>query len=220
MSPERRIKAEEILADIRSGMTDSQLMEKYNLSHRQLQKVRSEVEPPGQIRIKEIVQDIRARTSDFELMQKYNLSTDALDGVLRELVAIGAVREAELKERSSFYDEPANRRATRRVSRTRVATALPIHDANDADWMGLLRDLSDHGVRVASRRPGLREIRSFVIKPEATELGESIRFDVICKWIRVAGARRRHHVAGFEITNISEEDLQRLRQLIRQIAPG
>ena len=66
------------------------------------------------IKAKKIAADIRARMSDFELMSKYELSLEQVEEVLEKLVEAGTIREAEIKERSLFFDDPANRLKTRR----------------------------------------------------------------------------------------------------------
>ena len=118
MPTKKVIKARDLIRDIRDGMTDPGLMEKYQLSSQSLQEIRKRLPESGRLEIKAIVTDIRARSTDFELCHKYDLSLEELPGVFEKLVELGVIRTAELKERSAFYDEPQNRSVTRRFPRT------------------------------------------------------------------------------------------------------
>ena len=101
----------------------------------------------GKIKAKEIVADIRARLSDFEIMSKYGLSSKQLEKVLEKLVEAGTIREDEIKERSLFFDDPANRLQTRRFPRIYLRVPLEIEDLNNSSNKGLLVDLSEDGFR-------------------------------------------------------------------------
>jgi hypothetical protein len=54
MADKRKIKGKDVVSDIRSGLTDSQLMDKYELSLTGLQKVFRKLEDAGALRMEEI----------------------------------------------------------------------------------------------------------------------------------------------------------------------
>ena len=137
MPTKKVIKARDLIRDIGHGMTDSELMEKYQLSSQRLQQIRQRLPESGKLEIKAIVADIRARATDFELCHKYDLSLEELPGVFERLVELGVIRAAELKERSAFYDEPENRSVTRRFQRTLLGLELPVYDPDEPDRKGL-----------------------------------------------------------------------------------
>jgi uncharacterized protein (DUF433 family) len=106
MTPKPRIKARDAVRDIRSGMTESGLMEKYGLSARGLQSLflklleakaitQTEMNQRRviyhdktfvqQIDARDIVKDIRSGMTDSELMKKYDLSSEGLRFALQTL---------------------------------------------------------------------------------------------------------------------------------------
>ncbi len=214
MPNKRIIKARDIIRDIGHGMTDSELMEKYRVSSQRLQEIRKRLPESGRLEIKAIVADIRARASDFELCHKYDLSFDELPGVFKKLVELGFIREAELEERSAFYDKPQNRSVTRRSPRKRIELEFPIYDPDDPGRKGLLRDLSERGLRVASLRPDINLAKRFVISPDWFPNIRPFEIEVECKWIKMKERRRKYFVAGFEITFISKRSQQELQKFL------
>ena len=106
MTPKPRIKARDAVRDIRSGMTDSELMEKYGLSAKGLQSVflklleakaithaemnqrraiYHDITVVQQIDARDIVKDIRSGMTDSELLKKYDLSSEGLRFALQTL---------------------------------------------------------------------------------------------------------------------------------------
>ena len=214
MPNKRVIKAKDLIRDIGAGMTDSELMEKYQLSSQRLQQIRKRLPESGGLETKAIVADIRARATDFELCHKYDLSLEELPDVFEKLVELGVIRKAELKERSSFYDEPQNRSVTRRLPRKLLGMEVSIYDPDDPARKGLVRDLSERGLRVASVRPDINLAKRFVIRPDWFP---NIRpFDIVveCKWIKAKEPLKRYFLAGFEITSISSRSREELRKLL------
>ena len=115
------------------------------------------------IKAKKIVADIRARVSDFELMSKYGLSLEQLEKVLGRLLEAGEIRGAEIEERGSFFDDPANRSKTRRFPRIYLRVPLEIEDLNDSANKGLLIDLSDDGFRTRGIAAVVGEEKVFLV---------------------------------------------------------
>jgi hypothetical protein len=214
MPTKKVIKARDLIRDIGDGMTDSELMEKYQLSSQRLQEIRKRLPESGRLEIKAIVADIRARATDFELCHKYDLSFEELPGVLEKLVELGVIRAAELQERSAFYDEPRNRSVTRRVPRTLLGLELPIYDPDDPTRKGLVRDLSERGLRVASLRPDINLAKRFVISPDWFPPIRPFDIGVECRWTNEKDLSRKYFLAGFEITSISTLSREQLRKLL------
>jgi uncharacterized protein (DUF433 family) len=214
MPTKKVIKARDVIRDIGAGMTYSELMEKYQLSRQRLQQILKRLPESGRLDIKAIVADIRARATDFELCHKYDLSFEELPGVLDKLLELGVIREAELKERSAFYDEPQNRSVTRRYPRKRVDLELPVYDPDDPARKGLLRDLSESGLRVASLRVDINLAKRFVIRPDWFPNMHPFDIGVECKWMKMKERSKKYFVAGFEITFISSRSREELRKLL------
>jgi len=215
MPTKKVIKAKDLIRDIADGMTDQELMEKYQLSSEKLHQIRQRLPESSRPEIKEIVADIRARATDFELCHKYDLSLEELPGVFGKLVDLGVIRKEELNERTAFYDEPLNRLLTRRFPRKLVGLELHVYDPDDPERRGLLRDLSERGLRVASLRPDINLAKRFVIRPDWFPNIRSFEIGVECKWTKAKGPLRKYFVAGFEITTISGPSQEELRKLLR-----
>ena len=220
MSPRRAIKAKSILNDFLSGMTESDLMAKYRLSSDDLARVRRYVLEDRGVAVKGIVADIRDGLTDFELMAKYELMPSELQSMLGDMTALEALRRGELKERSPFYYNPANRTRSRRWSRTYVRIWLPVYDGKTLVMRGLIRDLSDNGFRVASLTEDVGEGSDFVIRAELVGDVKTFRFKAQCKWVKKKKKGAEYYLAGFEITEITEEALRELRKLIEILKDG
>lgn len=214
MPTKKVIKARDLIRDIGHGMTDSELMEKYQLSSQKLQQIRKRLPESGRLEIKAIVADIRARATDFELCHKYDLSLEELPGVFEKLVELGVIRAAELKERTAFYDDPQHRSVTRRFPRTLLGLELPIYDPDDPARKGLVRDLSERGLRVASLRTDIDLAKRFVIRGDRFANIRPFDIGVECRWTNKTEPSRKYFLAGFEITSISSRSQAELRKLL------
>ena len=214
MPTKKVIKARDLIRDIGAGMTESELMEKYQLSSQRLEQIRKRLPESGRLEIKAIVADIRARATDFELCHKYDLSYEELPGVFEKLVELGVIRAAELKERSAFYDEPQNRSVTRRFPRTLLGLELPVYDPDDPARKGLVRDLSERGLRVASLRPDINLAKRLVIHPDWFPPIRPFDIEVECRWMNKKELSKKYFLAGFEITVISTFSREQLRKIL------
>lgn len=217
MPSKRVIRAKDLIRDIRSGMTDAELVQRYKLSESQLYRLRQRLPEAGRIQIKEMVADVRSRATDFELCHKYDLVVDELPLVLEKLVDLGALREDELKERSAFYDEPSHRSRTRRLPRTRLTFELPVYDTDNPSRTGLARDISERGLRVASFTPDIAEAKRFTLRPEEFPNIRSFDLEVECKWINKKDLSTEYYQAGFEIIEISDNSRLEFGKLLRQL---
>jgi|GEM_PF-354775 predicted transcriptional regulator len=92
------IDARQALQDIQSGMDDSALMKKYNLSTKGLKSLFNKLATAGLIREinpRELIRDIGFEISHAELMEKYKLSSVGLDRLLRDLEDFGLIPVAQ-----------------------------------------------------------------------------------------------------------------------------
>lgn len=217
MPTKKVIKARDLIRDIGAGMTDSELMEKYQLSSPKLQQIRQRLPESGRLEIKAIVADIRARATDFELCHKYDLSLEELPDVFQKLVGLGALRADELKERTAFYDEPLHRSLTRRFPRTLLGLRLPVYDPDDPARKGLVRDLSERGLRVASLKQDIDLAKRFVICGDRFADIRLFDIGVECRWTNKKEQSRKYFLAGFEITSISSRARAELRKLLLHV---
>jgi hypothetical protein len=172
------------------------------------------------LKAKHVVADFRARFSDFELMAKYGLSLEELEKVLGQLVKAGLLRPAELYERGLFYDEPENRHLTRGIGRVYLRVPIPICVLEDPARTGVLTDLSSKGfrTRMLSIQKG-EEVPFLVRADQVTELG-AFELTATCKWV-IPGEKRPHDFqAGFSITRIEPEDVEKIDSLMTLLSFG
>jgi uncharacterized protein (DUF433 family) len=90
--PSKKIDPKMVLADIRGGMTDSDLMKKYNLSPVGLQSLLKKMGQLGLVGIisaRDFLRDIRMGMSDVDLMAKHELSAKSLGSVFEQMENAG-----------------------------------------------------------------------------------------------------------------------------------
>jgi hypothetical protein len=164
------------------------------------------------IKAKKFAADIRARMSDFELMSKYELSLEQIEKVLERLVKAGTIRDAEIKERSLFFDDPANRLQTRRFHRIYLRVPLDMEDLNDSSNKGLLIDLSDDGFRTRGIAVAVGEEKAFLVSLKEVRR-KSVRILATCVWAKQEVDAKILQEAGFKMVHISESDLLEIRRV-------
>jgi hypothetical protein len=237
MTDKPKIKAGQLIEDIRARVTDPELMAKYNLSIKGLQSifrqlleinaitqaeldlrrgpykdtvVLQRLEPP------EMVRDIRSGMTDFELMGKHDLSPKGLQRAFDELLRAGEIDQAELDSRFSAYDS-VTVQSLREMPRYFLAVAVDIYELGHPENRGILRDITEKGVGVVGIKanPGTRI--TFTVPSEKFIHEGPIVFDAKCVWTTPEGWDQEA-AAGFQIVKISEKSLQDLRELIHSLA--
>ncbi len=237
MEPKRKIKARDIVNDIRSRMTDPELMAKYDLSARGLQSAfiklldaraitQAELDRRAaahddkvvirQIRTIGIVKDIRSGMTDFELMGKYNVSSEGLQKAFQSLVKMGSLRPEEISGRSPAQHDSVFIESMRELPRHHLAMAVTIYEATRPEVKGTLRDITEKGVGITGIPARVGEVKTLVIPAETFIEADKIVFEAKCAWAQAEGTEDQY-VAGFQITSISEECLEDLRSLIRSV---
>lgn len=118
--------------------------------------------------------------------------------------------EAEDRDTMDYRDK-------RQVPRSYPVFALPIYDVDDPSIEGCVLDVTEMGIRVAGMECTVGRRKTFLI--QADELGslEPFSFDAECRWVRI-DPDSNEHIAGFEITGISSNDLEELRKIIQSLS--
>lgn len=232
----RRIRAKDLIADLRAGMDDAGLMDRYDLSPQLLVRAMTQLMWQGfiapselaqrktlmesvmrrrqrRIVADEILQDIRAGNSEAELMEKFGLSRRGLQRVLERLVDSNLITHDEVCERSPSYATKARRREGRRYNRAYLTIPVPIYDAM-SDAVGLLRDISGKGFRIAGIESQVGDVKTFQIPLDLFMQADPLLVVGECRWAKRRAGEREYVVAGFQITNFSETDEQGIRKLI------
>jgi len=172
------------------------------------------------IRAVDLVKDIRSGMIDSELMAKYNLSGKGLRKVCEKLVDMGAIEPSEFYPASTDTQptaEPMGQdtaivEQTRGLRRLRLAVPVPVY-SDDPPVQGVVRDITEKGVGVKGIDARMNETRRFVIRPDRLIRGNPIIFTATCRWIHREGPG--DFLSGFEITEISDESLNDLREFVR-----
>jgi len=237
MTPKPRIKARDAVRDIRSGMTDSGLMEKYGLSAKGLQSLflklleakaltQAELNQRRaiyhdktlvqQIDARDIVKDIRSGMTDSELLKKYDLSSEGLRFALQTLTDTEIISLDELYATSSSAYDTVFIENMRELPRYHLAMAVTIYEATRPDVKGTLRDIAEKGVGITGIPARVGDVKNLVIPAEIFIEVDKIVFEAKCVWAQTEGTEDQY-VAGFQITSISEKCLNHLRLLIRSV---
>jgi len=170
------------------------------------------------IEAKNLVIDIRAGFSNLELMEKYSLSSKGLLSAFNKLIESQAVEENELAGRLLTFDDTVDINHAREFPRCYPALGLPIYDKEDSEEGYHVVDLTDKGVQVVGIVAKVGDKKSLIIK--AGGLNQKIEpcvFNAECRWVKEDHKKGRS-IAGFEITDISYNDLQVLHQVINVLA--
>jgi uncharacterized protein (DUF433 family) len=208
----RRIDARELIADIRSGMGQSELMEKYSLSRRDLQRVLDQIAREREARARAIAGDLKKGLSDIEVMKAYQLSSATFHRILRALTNEGLLSPSDLTNRNaSPYDLVILdlRREPRRIPILPVTVCEHGSNGNAVEQRHVIENISEHGLALRGIDVQVHDIRRIVVLGD--DFGEvaPFEFDAECRWTKQDDTDDRV-VAGFEIMNISEDDLNRL----------
>ena len=167
-----------------------------------------------QINGKDILNDLRSGMAAWELQVKYKLSAKSLQAIFKKLVERNAISHSELYELSSFYKERKDRRRERAFPRADLGVYIPIYDIGSGA-IGVLRDISETGLRVAGIGSSVGQATTFQIPIDMLIHAEPLLIIAECKWVEIKGRRRKYPVAGFEIMDLPERDSQILRNFIK-----
>jgi hypothetical protein len=223
---QRKIGLREVLKDIKLGIDDTGLKERYKLSEQGLKSLYDQLFEsglleregehyfiPGKRRIstREIVGDILSGLTDLELMKKYKLSSRKLQKVFSKLADAGTLTLKELSDRNSPQDRQTNLpRAAPRVFS--ILSAIIYEKANPTN-RGTIRDLSDEGVGTRGLAVELDETKTLIVEPDAFLEVEPFSFQARCRWSSIADDGESN--SGFEIIFISGSDRMELQKLIQ-----
>jgi hypothetical protein len=188
----KHLNASEVIRDIRSGMSDMELMKRHGLSEKGLAALFVEVErsrllqtPVEEdtmptkivIHVPQIVNDIRSDIGRTELMRKYHLTPRALRRLSMKLVSSGALGWKDVYGNiCSKVDElvPEKLRASKR-HRAGLHEA-PIYEMKNPGVGGTIRDVNEHGIGVKGIKAEVGEAKTLVIGGD--EFGEYAYFRI------------------------------------------
>jgi PilZ domain len=172
------------------------------------------METRNRVRAVEVIRDIRSGITAFELMKKYRLSSSGLRQLFRKLVQAKVITTDELDTHAGLYEGGGSLEALRRSPRTRITYPLDIYDGGNPFKGGRVLDVSQNGVRVEGVRATPGEEKTFLVRLGGITR-RSFVFEAKCRWANRPENEGAKWVAGFEITSITNLDLELLRELLR-----
>ena len=170
------------------------------------------------IKGRDILNDIRSCMTDEELMEKYEMSFRALQSAFEQLLASGLITKKELRSRSSQASDNETTTVTRRLPRDYLVVQVPIYDVGRPEARGVIRDLTEEGIGIIGIEAGLDEIKILAILTGNRRLADKIVFEAKCRWVKKDS--EGEYMCGFRITNITKENLGKLRELIQELNWG
>jgi uncharacterized protein (DUF433 family) len=237
MTQKIKIKARDAVRDIRSGMTDSELMEEYGLSAKGLQSLFSKLLETKaithaemnqrreiyhdttiiqQIDAGDIVKDIRAGMTDSELMEKYQLSSEGLRFALQTLTDTKVIALDELYGASPTVHDTVFVENMRELPRHYLAIAVEIYESKHPRIRGMLTNVNEKGVAATGMSARVGESKTLLIPAGDFIEADPILFEAECRWAREE-KETGEWAAGFQITKISENCMEDLRRLIQAL---
>ncbi len=237
MIPKPRIKAGDAVRDIRSGMTDSQLMEKYGLSAKGLQSlflklleakaitdaemnqrraIYHDTTVIQQIDAGDIVKDIRSGMTDSELMKKYDLSSEGLRLVLQTLTDTQVIAVEELYATSPSAHDTVFVENMREFPRRHLAMAVDIYEWKHPEIKGILSNVTEKEIAITDMATRIGETKTFVMPTGDFIEADPVLLEARCQWVE-KDKNSGEWIAGFEITKISPKCLDDLRRLIQSL---
>jgi hypothetical protein len=174
--------------------------------------------PSRPVNTKEIIEDIRSGLGDIPIMEKYQLSPSEYLRVLDKLVAVRAITETTTRERKRALRsrQGAEISSKRRLQRNYALFTIAIHDADDLTIAGSLNDITEKGLQISGIPTPIGVVRTFLVRSDIFTVFPPLMLTAVCKWTD-SGDRRGDVVAGFEITGISQHDMQGLHRLIEEL---
>lgn len=169
--------------------------------------------------IKDIVNDIRSRMPDHELMKKYNLSAKGIQRAFQKLVQMRAISQAEIDARGQAAEDTIFFESMRGFPRHYLVVQIPIHVVgSDPPKVGKVRDITEEGLGITGVDAEVGETKTFAFYPDEFVSSPPFSFKAVCRWIERRGPK--DSIAGFQLTEISQESLDNLRQMIQEFTFG
>jgi hypothetical protein len=161
-----------------------------------------------------IIRDIRSGMTDERLMEKYMLSERGLNKVFRKLLNHEAMSEEELSTRIASYADLSPLDYLRESTTHELVCLVPIYEENLQNARGSVCELTEKSVGVTGLEAAVDDLKKLVIPADEFFSVSPFSFRAACRWVQQPN-EGPEPVAGFEITDISDENYQRLRQLMR-----
>jgi PilZ domain len=165
------------------------------------------------INAKEILADIKAGMKNRALMEKYRLSEKGLQSVFKKLMTLKAISHSDLYARSKSHTERIDHIRKRKSPRAKLTIRVPIYEL-ESGQKGILRDISEDGLRVAGIEARVGQSKTFQIPVDMYVESDPLLVLTECKWVEIRHGGKEYFVAGFEITDVTDSDSEILQNFI------
>ncbi len=171
------------------------------------------MEAKRKIKAEDIVTSIVSGATDRELMEQNKLTPQGLQSVFKKLFDLRLLDRSKYHHRLSPDYSPRDKVIVRRLDRTEILLPLEIQDLNDPECIGVLTNLTDHGVGIVGVASRVGQVRRFkVLADEYFQLAP-FALEARCIWTKIEEGSTEQS-SGFEITRISERDKAKLMHLM------
>lgn len=174
---------------------------------------------PRQISARDFVRDFRSGMSDRQLASKYQLTPDKLERVYGKLLEAKAITAEELeahRKKPPSCPYPQIKSDFRIAGRDKLDFPLPVYEKSDPEIRGFVLDVSVKGLRVKGIEAAVGETKTLVIPAHEVFHVNAIEMEAVCRWATTEGLSREP-MAGFEILNLIQGDMEELQMLIRSL---
>lgn len=161
----------------------------------------------------ECVTLIRSGVTDEELMERYRLSRKGLQKLYQALIEARKIREEEIYAHSALFRRRVDHLHERGTRRLDLNLPLWIYEMASAR-KGLVRDISETGMRVAGIASQVGEEKNFRLPVDMFLGSDDLQFSARCVWARRKGKRLTYSECGYRIVNISQICRETLGQLV------
>jgi hypothetical protein len=172
-----------------------------------------------------VLQDLRSGMSDLDIMQNYGLSYNDLRNLYKILFEDGLLNQVEESEQAEPIQKELKEETTPQTSnpiqidrrdsdRYQIYSEIPVRDVDQPNNQGVVYDVNETGMRLVGVEAEIDETKKLVVCDDVFGEVAPFELEARCRWVeRNNGSADA--ITGFEITKISNEDLERLRELIQ-----
>ncbi len=189
---QRIISAREVVEDVKAGMTDAAIIEKYDLSDRSLKAIYKKLLNWGSLTIE-------------DLKRRQTVAHAGID----EPATITPLQSSKVhkdSEKSSEIEQRSNPRAD-------LYVPLPVYELGSSRF-GVVKDVSESGLCVAGIPSLVGEVKSFQLPIDSFMNADPLLLVAECRWVEKRGNKDKDVVAGFQLLDLSDADRTSLKNLI------
>jgi hypothetical protein len=171
-----------------------------------------------------VLQDLRSGKSDPEIMHSHSLSYNDLrkfyqmlfdEGLLYRNEDSDEVEPVQKVSKETLPELPTGIQQDRRdAHRCQMYSEIPVREIDQPQNQGVVYDLTEAGMRLLGMEAEVDEIKNLVVCDDVFGEVAPFELEAKCRWVEKYNGSA-NTMAGFEITKISNEDLERLRELMQ-----